>query len=128
LGLPGRCLQTGLNDRELAAAYAGALALVFPSLYEGFGIPVLEAFACGCPALLAGRSSLPEVGGDAALYFDPESGEELLCQAARLLHDPALRESLAAAGRERLRGFSWERTAAQTLAVYEGIIREKGRA
>jgi len=128
LGLHDRCQQTGLNDRELAAAYAGAVALVFPSLYEGFGIPVLEAFACGCPALLAGRSSLPEVGGDAALYFDPENGEELLGQAARLLHDPALRESLAAAGRERLRGFSWERTAAQTRAVYDTIILEKGRA
>lgn len=124
LGLQGRCLQAGLHDRELAAAYSGAVALVFPSLCEGFGIPVLEAFACGCPALLAGRSSLPEVGGDAALYFDPENGDELLGQAGRLLRDPTLRESLAAAGSERLRGFSWQRTAAQTRAVYEKIVKQ----
>lgn len=125
-GLAGRCLQISLPDRELAAAYSGALALVFPSLCEGFGIPVLEAFACGCPALLAGRSSLPEVGGDAALYFDPENGAQLLGQTERLLADPALRGALVQSGRERVREFTWERTAEGTRAVYTGVLGGKG--
>jgi len=122
LGLAGRCLQVSLHDRALAAAYGGALALVFPSLCEGFGIPVLEAFACGCPALLASRTSLPEVGGDAALYFDPENGAELLAGAEKLISEPSLRGELAAAGRERVREFTWERTAAGTRAVYEKVL------
>jgi glycosyltransferase involved in cell wall biosynthesis len=118
LGLEGRCLQAGFTDRELAATYGGAVALVFPSLCEGFGIPVLEAFACGCPTLLARRSSLPEVGGTAALYFDPEEGEELLSQARRLMIDSTLRGSLVGAGRERVNKFTWEQTAAHTKGVY----------
>lgn len=122
LGLWGRTLQAGFADMELAAVYGGAVALVFPSLCEGFGIPVLEAFACGCPALLARRSSLPEVGGEAATYFDPEDGEELLDQASRLLQDPDLRHALIAAGRERAGEFSWERTAAETRGVYARVI------
>jgi glycosyltransferase involved in cell wall biosynthesis len=125
LGLHNRCLQRRVHDRELAAVYAGAVALVFPSLCEGFGIPVLEAFACGCPALLAGRSSLPEVGEEAALYFDPENSDDLLWQAARLLNDPALAESLVTAGRERARQFTWERTAAETRAVYARVLGEQ---
>lgn len=125
LGLTGRCRQMRLADAELATAYSHAVALIFPSLCEGFGIPVLEAFACGCPAILSTRTSLPEVGGDAALYFDPERGEELLSQAVRLLADNSLREELVQAGRERVREFSWERTAAETRAVYSGVLGRK---
>ena len=123
LGLTGRCSQLRLDDKVLAAAYAGAVALVFPSLCEGFGIPVLEAFACGCPVILSNRTSLPEVGGDAALYFEPECGEELLSQAARLIADNSLRQEFIIAGRERARAFSWERTAMETLAVYTKILK-----
>lgn len=122
LMLTGRCRQIRLADAELATAYSHAVALIFPSLCEGFGIPVLEAFACGCPAILSKRTSLPEVGGDAALYFDPESGEELLSQTARLVTDKSLREELVQAGRERIREFSWARTAAETRAVYAGVL------
>lgn len=125
LGLVGRCRQVRLSDEELASAYNRAAALIFPSLCEGFGIPVLEAFACGCPAILSNRTSLPEVGGEAALYFDPENGEALLSQAARLLADNSLREELVHAGRERAREFSWERTAARTRAVYAGVLGTK---
>ena len=122
LGLTGRCRQMRLADDELVAAYSHAVALIFPSLCEGFGIPVLEAFACGCPAILSKRTSLPEVGGDAALYFDPERGEELLSQVTRLLADNTLRAELVQAGRERVREFSWERTAAETRAVYARVL------
>ncbi len=126
LAIDDRSLQVHLDDRGLAAAYRGAVALVFPSLCEGFGIPVLEAFACGCPVLASNRSSLPEVGGEAALYFDPENGEELLSQAARLLSDPSLRQELAAAGRERVKGFTWERAALETRGVYERVVQGRG--
>jgi glycosyltransferase involved in cell wall biosynthesis len=124
LGIPNHCLQMDLDDSELSAAYAGAVALIFPSLCEGFGIPVLEAFACGCPALLSNRTSLPEVGGEAALYFDPENGEELLGQASRLIATPDLRRNLVQAGKERVQQFTWEKTAAETCAVYARVLQE----
>jgi glycosyltransferase involved in cell wall biosynthesis len=122
LGLAGRCRQLTLDDAGLARAYRNALALVFPSLCEGFGIPVLEAFANGCPAILSDRSSLPEVGGEAALYFDPENGEALRSQVSQVLRDALLRERLVQAGRERARAFSWERTARETRGVYELVV------
>jgi glycosyltransferase involved in cell wall biosynthesis len=122
LGLAGRCTQMRLADAELVAAYSHAVALVFPSLCEGFGIPVLEAFTCGCPAILSRRTSLPEVGGDAALYFDPECGDELLSQVVRLLADNTLRAELVQAGRQRVRDFSWERAASETSAVYARVL------
>jgi glycosyltransferase involved in cell wall biosynthesis len=126
LGMQKSFLQMALNDSELATAYSGAIALIFPSLCEGFGIPVLEAFACGCPALLSNRTSLPEVGGDAALYFDPENGEELLVQADRLISSQDLREELVQAGKERVRRFTWERTAVKTRAVYVSVLQSGG--
>jgi glycosyltransferase involved in cell wall biosynthesis len=126
LGLHGRCRQFSLDDTELAAAYSGAVTLVFPSLSEGFGMPVLEAFACGCPALLSSRTSLPEVGGEAVLYFDPENMEELRTQAERLLVDASLRAGLIAKGLARVREFTWERTAAATRDVYAKVLHSWG--
>lgn len=120
--LQGRCLHYALDDGALATAYAGALALVFPSLCEGFGIPVLEAFACGCPALLADTTSLPEIGGEAALYFDPTQGEDLLCQARKLMVDLSLRTALITAGRDRVGKFNWEKTAQETHRVYSQVV------
>lgn len=113
------CLRAG--DGELAWLYGNAAALVLPSLYEGFGIPVLEAFACRCPAILAGAGSLPEVGGDAALYFDPADAAGLRLAAARVLGDPALREDLRRRGAERLKLFSWDLTAGKTMRVYRAL-------
>lgn len=107
-----------LGDSELAGLWAVADAFVYPSLYEGFGLPVLEAMARGVPVACADASSLPEVAGDAALLFDPRSEEQIAGAIERLLDDPQLAARLAARGRRRAQQFTWERTARLTLAGY----------
>ncbi len=109
-------------DPDLPAIYAGAQALVFPSLYEGFGLPVLEAMACETPVVTSRTSSIPEVGGDAALYFDPQDADEILAQIRRVLSDPALSAELRSQGLAQADRFSWARTAIQTQAVYDAIL------
>ncbi len=110
-------------DDDLPALIAAATAFVFPSLYEGFGLPPLEAMACGTPVLCSDRSSLPEVVGDAALLFDPTEVEAIRAALRRLLRDEALREELSRRGLERARRFSWQRTAEQTLQLYRRLAR-----
>jgi glycosyltransferase involved in cell wall biosynthesis len=105
-------------DELLPAAYAGADAFVYPSLLEGFGLPPLEAMACGAPVLTSNTSSLPEVVGDAALTVDPLNAEEIAIALQRLMCDRELRLSLAASGRMRSELFRWDRVAEQTMAVY----------
>jgi glycosyltransferase involved in cell wall biosynthesis len=121
LGLTRYVRQVNVNDEKLKSLYAGAIAFVFPSLYEGFGIPVLEAFACGCPCLLSNTSSLPEVAKDAALYFDPADSGSLTHAVEVILIDNGLRASLINKGRERLRSFSWLRHTEQTMDVYHTL-------
>lgn len=111
-------IQRSVSDEELAACYAHASAFVFPSLYEGFGIPILEAFACDCPAVLARASCFPEIAGDAAAYFSPDSADEL---RGALAHAIANRATLTAAGRARLAQFSWDSAATETTAVYRSL-------
>jgi glycosyltransferase involved in cell wall biosynthesis len=106
-------------DDDLPGLYSGARVFVFPSLYEGFGFPVLEAMACGTPVVCANTSSLPEVAGEAALLVDPEDTPGLAAAIGRVLQDAALRKSLAAQGLEQVRKFSWERAAQETLAVLD---------
>ncbi|HWS72975.1 MAG TPA: glycosyltransferase family 1 protein [Thermoanaerobaculia bacterium] len=106
-----------VDARQLATVYERAEVFVFPSLYEGFGFPLLEAMAHGVPTVAARSSSLPEVGGDAALYFDPAKPAQLESQLERLLHDPALREELVERGRQQVRGFRWDIAAKKTLDV-----------
>jgi glycosyltransferase involved in cell wall biosynthesis len=120
LGLTSRLVQRSVSDAELAACYAHAAAFVFPSRYEGFGIPILEAFACGAPALLADASCFPEIAGDAARYFDPDRPDQLRERLREVLDDPATADALRAKGRARAARFTWEATAAQTLAAYRG--------
>lgn len=107
------------DDATLQYLYKNACAFIFPSLYEGFGIPVLEAFSCGCPVLMSNTSSLPEVGGDAALYFDPVNQNSLTANLERILSDETLRKNLITKGFERAKSFSWEKTAIMTKKVYE---------
>ena len=88
-GLSGRILQMRPDEAELAQLYQQAAALIYPSLYEGFGIPILEAFSRDVPILLSNRSSLPEIAGDAALYFDPEKPETIAETVCRILNEPS---------------------------------------
>ena len=103
---------------ELPALYSAAAALAFPSLYEGFGLPVLEAMVCGCPVVASDRASLPEVVGEAGLLVPAIDVEALAEALLRVLGAPSLRADLVRRGFERARGFSWERAARETLAVY----------
>jgi glycosyltransferase involved in cell wall biosynthesis len=104
-------------DDDLPALLSGALAFAYPSLYEGFGMPVLEAMACGAPVLTAATSSLPEVAGDAALLVDPEDTAAIAAGLARLASDAALRADLRARGLARAAMFTWDRCAGETLRV-----------
>lgn len=124
-GLGERVRLTGLvPDEDLAGLYSLAVALLFPSFYEGFGLPALEAMACGCPVAAAQASSLPEVVGRAGLYFDPYSESEMAQVMARLLAEEGLRDSLCSLGLAQAAGFSWERTAALTVAAYREVYAE----
>jgi glycosyltransferase involved in cell wall biosynthesis len=106
-----------VEQDDLPALYSGALAFVFPSLYEGFGLPPLEAMSCGTPVLSSNASSLPEVVGDAGLLLDPHDASAWGDAVKRVMEDDGLRESLSRKGIERAAGFTWERCARETLGV-----------
>ena len=119
LGLEGDVRFPGwISAEELEGLWALARVFAYPSLYEGFGLPVLEAMARGVPVVCSNASSLPEVAGDAALLVDPRDEPALAEAIGRLLEDPGLRERLCARGSERVREFTWERTARLTLESY----------
>jgi len=107
----------------LQQVYAEADLLLYPSRWEGFGLPVLEAFACGVPVVTSTTTSLPEVAGKAALLVDPESPEQIASAVGRVMGSPVLRRRLVAAGHRRAKLFTWDRTAKETLKVYEAVGR-----
>ena len=111
-----------VSEDMLGSLYARAMVFAFPSLDEGFGMPVLEAMAAGVPVLTSNRSALPEVAGKAALLVDPENVEELSAALARLTTDDELRAKLVQLGTERVRGFSWNAAVARTWQVYESLL------
>ncbi len=122
LGLTGRVHFLGrVSDEELVWLYNGARLLVLPSFYEGFGLPPLEAMACGCPVVVSNVSSLPEVVGDAGLLVDPQDADALAVAIWRLLSDAALREEMVAKGLKRAACFSWTRAARETLELYRRV-------
>jgi glycosyltransferase involved in cell wall biosynthesis len=110
-----------IPESDLPALYAGARVFVMPSLYEGFGLPILEAMACGAPVIAAKTSSLPEVAGDAALFFDPKDANALAEQILQVVRSGALEEELRAKSLARAAEFSWTHTARETLRVYERV-------
>lgn len=113
-------IYTGfISDQEMVALYKEAEAFVMPSFEEGFGIPILEAMACECPVIASSAGSLPEVGGDAVLYFDPANPVEIAEKITKVLSDKKLKQTLISKGLKRYKQFSWKKMAEQTLEVYE---------
>ncbi|BBB91630.1 D-inositol 3-phosphate glycosyltransferase [Methylomusa anaerophila] len=122
-GYGGRIVFTGEIDQEtLKQYYLHAAMLVFPSLYEGFGLPPLEAMACGCPVIASQAASLPEVCGQSAIYFNPFAPAELACKIKELLNDERRRQLLQGAGRKRAGQFSWDKSAARTVDVIKELL------
>jgi glycosyltransferase involved in cell wall biosynthesis len=117
-----RVVFTGpISAVDLPALYSAADLFVYPSLYEGFGLPVLEAMACGTPVLTSIAGSLPEIAADAARCIDPRDSDAWAAAIAELLDDPAQRSVLAERGRARAAQFTWARCARETFAVYEEV-------
>lgn len=121
LNIESRVTQKALSEFQLKFAYENALFFVFPSLYEGFGIPVLEAFASNTPVLISNKSSLPEVAGEAALVFNPEDEHDFFEKMKFLVNDLDLRENLKRLGSKRVESFSWEKHYSKTLGVYQSL-------
>ncbi|MCX7996721.1 MAG: glycosyltransferase family 4 protein [Patescibacteria group bacterium] len=117
-----------LPDEQVVALYRNALAFVLPSLYEGFGIPMLEAMAQGCPVIASQTASLPEIGADACLYFNPEDPADIADKLERISDDAGLRKELVTSGRRRVKNFSWARCAEETLAVLTAVAGASGTA
>ncbi|MFL7839095.1 MAG: glycosyltransferase family 4 protein [Candidatus Promineifilaceae bacterium] len=111
-----------IADEHLPALYSAASLFLFPSLYEGFGLPVLEAMACGVPAVISNSSSLPEVGGEAALHLDPRQPEAWSEGMDRVLSDPGLAAAMVDAGFEQVQRFSWEKSAQELLDIYDSLF------
>lgn len=122
-------LESHILIREYSSAeklkyyYRGAKALIFPSLAEGFGLPLLEAMASGLPVIASRAPAIPEVAGEAALYFDPSSPEDIAAQISQFLLQPSLRVKMIQAGQQRVSRFTWETTARQTLQLYQEVGR-----
>ncbi len=122
-GIPDGVHYLGyVSDDQLATAYAGAAVVVFPSLYEGFGLPALEGMAHGVPVVASNRSALPEVTGEAAILVNPEDVDALAAAVIRLLTDDGLARRLAVQGRRRAERFTWDATAATVLDLYRGLV------
>jgi len=111
------------DDQKLASAYQNAAALVYPSHYEGFGLPLVEAMRCGCPVVASKTSCLPEIGSDAALYFNPDSQEELTHAIHKVIENSELRTRLIHLGHARSQEFSWQKTSIQTMNFYDRVLK-----
>jgi len=126
LGLENEVIFMGtVDDVKMAELYNSAALLVYPSLYEGFGYPPLEAMSCGCPVVASNVTSIPEIVGDAAILFDPCNIEEMAQAMERVLKDSNLRKVLVERGFEQVKKFSWEKTARETIEVYRKVYNLK---
>ena len=124
LGMEDRIRFLGyVTDDELSALYSASFAFVYPSFYEGFGLPVLEAMSCGAAVITSGTSSLPEVGGDAALYIDPQSIGSLVDKMRVLTENESLLKTLRAKSPGQAGRFSWDKTAGTVLSVYDRVMK-----
>jgi len=119
---PRVCLTGYVAQEQLPALYSGAMALIYPSLYEGFGLPPLEAMACGTPVVTSGTTSLPEVVGDSAVLVDPLSPDSIAEGIQRIVLDGVLRDQLRENGLLRARGITWERAVTETRKVFSCLL------
>ncbi len=123
-GVKDAVILTGyVPETDLPALYSGATCFIYPSFFEGFGLPPLEAMKCGAPVIVGNRTSLPEVVGDAALAVDPFDVDAIAGGIKQVINNPSLRRELSLKGQERARAFNWRETARQTLAVYKEVAR-----
>lgn len=122
LGIKDKVIFAGSDDASIATSYKKALALITPTYYEGFNIPIVEAFTAQCPVIAANSGPSPEVGSDAAEYFDPKDLESMKSTIEKVVYNDQLRQSLIKKGLERAKDFSWEKTAQQTQSLYESIV------
>jgi glycosyltransferase involved in cell wall biosynthesis len=111
-------------EKDLPALYSSALCFIYPSYFEGFGLPPLEAMKCGAPVIVGNKTSLPEVVGDAAIAVDPFDIKAIAGAIKRMIEDQPLRNELSLKGQQRASAFDWRETARRTLAVYEEVARE----
>jgi glycosyltransferase involved in cell wall biosynthesis len=122
LGVDERVEAVGGSDRFLANLYTYASLLVYPSLHEGFGVPPLEAMHYGCPVVVSNTSSMPEIVGEAGMYFDPRSEEQLITAMEEVLYNTGIRDAIVKAGHEREGHYSWDRCASETCALYRNVL------
>jgi glycosyltransferase involved in cell wall biosynthesis len=123
ISVPERVIYRGfVSDEELSGLYQHARCMVYPSFYEGFGIPILEAMRMGCPVITSNYGAMKEVSGEAALHADPHRADSIAAGMVALLEDTMLRQRLVAAGRERVRTFTWEQCARNTVNVYRKLL------
>ncbi len=125
LGVADKLLCMSLDEADLATLYSAADCFAFTSLYEGFGLPPLEAMACGAPVVCSNKTSLPEVVGDAGLLVDPLDNQALSATILRVLTSPETAQALRTRGLAQAQAFSWKRTAMETLSVYERVFTAK---
>lgn len=121
-GVQDQVLHMNFDDKLLAYLYQNAQCFVFPSLYEGFGIPTLEAFACGCPVVLSNTSSMPEVGGDAAVYIDPHNEESIYNGVKQVVGNTALQDEMRRKGYEQFKKFSWKKCVDEHYQLYKKLV------
>ena len=122
IGIADQCIQLNATDAQLKYLYSNARLFVFPSLHEGFGLPLLEAFANDCPVVCSNNTALPEVAGDAAIYFDPLSAESMKGAVELVLNNTQLQEELKIKGRQRLTKFTFDQCVQNTLKVYQSVV------
>ena len=124
-GVTNHIYHTYVNDNELIYLYKNAISLIFPSMYEGFGLPILEAFNCGCPVLVSNSSSLAEIGEDAVVKFEPKNPASMKHAIKSIVHDTTLREDKIRKGYQQVKKFSWQKTADETKQIYQEILSQK---
>jgi len=122
LHISDRVVHLSASEKDMQRLYRDALFFVFPSLYEGFGMPILEAWSCHCPVLLSDASCFPEIAGSAGLYFIPTSVDDILSAMVKAVESEDLRKELTARGDERVKAFSWKRCADEHMKVYQSLV------